>query len=261
MDIRAYNRAAWDKEVERGNQWTIPVSSEVIAEARKGSWSIFLTPTRPVPGDWFPELTDCDILCLASGGGQQAPVLAAAGAKVTVLDNSPKQLEQDRFVAERDSIDINTVEGDMTDLSIFADKSFGLIVHPVSNSFVPNVHPVWIEAFRVLRPGGILLSGFSNPAIYLFDWGYADQTGILKVKYELPYSDVTSLTEEEKQKRIEEGLTLEYGHTLEDQIGGQIDAGFVITGFYEDSYNQEEEDLLSSYMPTFIATRAIKPRV
>jgi len=30
--------------------------------------------------------------CLASGGGQQGPVLAAAGAHVTVFDNSPRQL-------------------------------------------------------------------------------------------------------------------------------------------------------------------------
>ena len=259
MNIREYNRMAWNKEVERGNQWTVPVSREVIAAARQGQWEIFLTPSKPVPEEWFPELEGLNILCLASGGGQQGPILAAAGANVTVFDNSPKQLEQDRFVAERDSLIITTVEGDMADLSMFSDQSFDLIVHPVSNVFVPAVRPVWAEAFRVLRHGGALLAGFDNPAIHLFDYDLADRTGILQVKYALPYSDLTSLTEEERQRYIDKGFPLEFSHTLEDQIGGQLDVGFVITGFYEDSYGEEEGDPVANYMHTFIATRAIKP--
>ena len=259
MDIREYNRMAWNKEVERGNQWTVPVNEETIAAARQGQWEIILTPTKPVPRAWFPDLKGCDVLCLASGGGQQGPILAAAGASVTVLDNSPKQLEQDRLVAERDSLAVATVEGDMADLTAFSDQSFDLIVHPVSNVFVPAVRPVWAEAFRVLRHGGALLAGFSNPAIYLFDYDLADNTGVLQVKYALPYSDLTSLSEEERQRYIDKGFPLEFSHTLEDQIGGQLDAGFVITDFYEDSYGEEEGDIVAKYMPTFIITRAIKP--
>ena len=259
MNIRAYNRRAWNKEVERGNQWTVPVSKEVIAAARQGQWEIFLTPSKAVPRAWFPDLKGCDVLCLASGGGQQAPILAAAGADVTVLDNSPRQLEQDRSVAERDSLIITTVEGDMADLAMFSDQSFDLIVHPVSNVFVPDVRPVWAEAFRVLRHGGALLAGFDNPAIHLFDYDLADRTGVLQVKYALPYSDLTSLTEEERQRYIDKGFPLEFSHTLEDQIGGQLDVGFVLTGFYEDSYGEEEGDILANYMHIFIVTRAIKP--
>lgn len=259
-DIREYNRFAWDREVERGNQWTVPVSEGVIATARQGQWKIFLTPSKPVPTGWFPALDGLNVLCLASGGGQQAPILAAAGANVTVLDNSPKQLEQDRLVAERDSLAITTVEGDMADLSMFPDLSFDLIIHPVSNVFVPDIRPVWAEAFRVLRHGEALLSGFSNPVIYLFDHELADRTGILQARYALPYSDVTSLTQEEMQRFIDEEVPLEFSHTLEDQIGGQLDAGFLLTGFYEDSFNEGENDLLSEYMPTFIATRGIKEK-
>jgi SAM-dependent methyltransferase len=168
--IRAYNRNAWNRQVEIGNLWTIPVSSEVIAAARHGDWELLLTHIIPVPRDWFPEnLTGVDILCLASGGGQQAPVLAAAGANVTVFDNSPKQLERDACVAERDGLDLRIIQGDMRDLSIFSDESFDLIFHPISNLFVPKVKPVWMEAYRVLHHGGALLSGFNNPVIYIFD--------------------------------------------------------------------------------------------
>jgi hypothetical protein len=178
MDIREYNRVAWDREVERGNRCTVPVSEAVIAAARQGQWEILLTSSKPVPRAWFPDLEGLDVLGLASGGGQQGPVLAAAGAKVTVPDNSPKQLEQDRSVAER---------------------------------------------------------------------------------YALPYSDLTSLTAEERQRYIQTGAPLEFSHTLEDQIGGQLDAGFLLTAFLEDAYPEDENDLLTDYMPTFIATRATKP--
>ncbi|MCA1848381.1 MAG: class I SAM-dependent methyltransferase, partial [Actinobacteria bacterium] len=138
MDVRGYNREAWDREVERGNEWTVPVEEDVIEAARRGRWEVLLTNTKPVPKAWFPDLEGADVLCLASGGGQQAPIFAAAGASVTVLDNSPKQLAQDRFVAERDSLALKTVEGDMADLSVFPDESFDLVFHPVSNLFVPE---------------------------------------------------------------------------------------------------------------------------
>ena len=254
MDIRAYNRRAWDREVERGNQWTVPVSPEAIAAARQGQWEIVLTPTKPVPRAWFPALPGLDVLCLASGGGQQAPILAAADARVTVLDNSPRQLAQDRRVAERDSLSLTTVEGDMADLHMFADASFDFIFHPVSNLFVPDVRPVWAEAFRVLRRGGVMLAGFLNPVVYIFDFNLAEQ-GILQVTYSLPYSDLASLSEEERQRFIANAEPLEFSHTLEDQIGGQLDAGFVLTGFYEDYAPGEA---LAKYTPTFIATRALK---
>ncbi len=258
MSIREHNRLAWNKQVEKGNRWTVPVSSAEIDAARKGRWEIFLTPTKPVPREWFPELAGLDVLCLASGGGQQGPVLAAAGANVTVFDNSPKQLDRDRQVAERDGLSIKTVEGDMADLGIFADASFDLVVHPVSNTFVPNVRPVWKEAYRVLRKGKALLAGFANPALYLFDYNLADRTGVLQVKYTLPYSDIVSLSTEEKQRYTEEGTPLEFSHTLEDQIGGQIEAGFVLAGLYEDADENEEWDILGKYMSSYIATRAVK---
>jgi SAM-dependent methyltransferase len=255
MDIREYNRSAWDKEVERGNEWTQPVSPEVIAAARQGRWEVLLTETKPVPRDWFPDLNSLDVLCLASGGGQQAPILAAAGARVTVFDNSPKQLEQDRKVAERENLSLVTVEGDMANLSEFADESFDLIFHPCSNLFIPDVRPVWKEAFRVLRRGGVLLAGFVNPVIYLFDDRLTERS-MLQVKHALPYSDLHSLSKEECRQLIEKGEPLEFGHTLSDQLGGQTNAGFVITAFYEDRHRTLPA---AKYTPTYIATRAVKP--
>lgn len=255
MDIRAHNRSAWDRQVESGNEWTVPVGPEVVAAARRGEWEVVLTPIRPVPHAWFGGLRGREVLCLASGGGQQAPTLAAAGARVTSYDNSPRMLAQDRLVADREALDLRTVEGDMRDLSTFPDQSFDLVFHPVSNLFIPEVRPVWREAFRVLRPGGALLAGFINPLQYIFDWQRAEK-GELIVRHSIPYADTNSLPEDELRRWIDGGEPLEFGHSLEDQIGGQLEAGFVLTAFYED-YDREHP--LAKFIASFIATRAIRP--
>jgi len=259
LDVRAYNRQAWDRQVASGNEWTRPVTPEVIARARAGDWSVVLTAVKPVPASWFPPLAGKDVLGLACGGGQQCPIFAAAGAHVTVLDNSPAQLGRDREVAEREGLAIRTVEGDMVDLSAFADRSFDLVFHPVSNVFSSAVRPMYREVSRVLRPGGILMSGFMNPDIYIFDRDAIDRRGILRVKYPLPYSDAEHLPQVQLRAMMDAGWPLEHSHSLEDQIGGQCDAGLVITALYEDRYASDSGDVPSRYMPCFYATRAVKP--
>ncbi len=239
------------------NPWTIPASQETIAAARQGKLNILLTPNKRIPNDWLPPIPGLDILCLASGGGQQGPVLSAAGANVTVYDNSPRQLEQDRKVAAREGLELKTIEGDMRDLSVFPGGSFDLIIHPVSNVFVPEVLPVWKEAFRVLKPGGSLLSGFNNPLVFLFDTTRLYQ-GVLRVRYPLPYSDLQSLDEQELQAVLASGRPLEFSHTLETLIGGQVQAGFLIAGFYEDNDSNKSRTILDDYTSIYIATRAIK---
>jgi len=141
----------------------------------------------------------------------------------------------------------------MRDLSRFKDETFDFIFHPVSNLFIPDVCPVWREAYRVLRHGGTLLAGFLNPILYLFDFEKAEQ-GMLEVKFKLPYADTDH--PEIAAKLQAEGEALEHSHSLTDQLGGQLEAGFQIIDLYEDSHT---DLVFSEYMPTFLATRARKP--
>ena len=254
-DVVKYNQDAWNHEVQKGNIWTQPVGRDVISAARQGTWELVLTPSKPVPQAWYPPLKDCDTLCLASGGGQQGPILAAVGANVTVYDNSPAQLAQDRMVAEREGLQIRLVQGDMQDLSALEDASFDFIFHPVSNVFAQDVNKVWHEAYRVLRPGGVMLAGFMNPIMYLFDYE-AYERGEYTVCRTLPYADLEQLPPEQLEQAIANHEPMEYGHTLEDQIGGQLNAGFLLTGFYED---KDPQDPFSKHTSLFCATRAIKP--
>ena len=254
-DVAAWNRQAWNAQVARGNRWTVPVDAAAVAAARRGEWNVVLTPTKPVPRDWFPPLAGLPLLCLASGGGQQGPLLAAAGAAVTVHDLSPAQLAQDRAVAVREGLALRLEEGDMRDLSRYPDGAFAVVFHPCSNSFVPDVQPVWREAFRVLRPGGVLLAGIVQPHYYLFDERKLEQREFV-LRHSLPYADFVHLTAAERAKLRAADEPLAFGHTLDEQLGGQLRAGFVLTALFED---RGLSPPLDERIATALATRAVKP--
>jgi len=209
-----------------------------------------LTPKKPVPHNWFPDLKGLKILGLASGGGQQGPILATLGADVTIFDNSEKQLQQDKILSDKFDLDIKTIQGDMKDLSVFADNSFDLIFNPCSILFVDNVLPVWKECFRVLKPNGILMKGLINPISFQLD------EESLKLIYKQPFSDLHSLPIEKLEELKTNNEALAFGHSLTEQIGGQLDAGFTITSMFEDSWGGENK--MDEFFPGFIATRAVK---
>ena len=64
MDVRVHNRKAWDKNVEDGNCWTVPIGADVVERAREGRFDLLLTPTKTVPPSWFPSLEGTPTLCL-----------------------------------------------------------------------------------------------------------------------------------------------------------------------------------------------------
>jgi SAM-dependent methyltransferase len=227
-----------------------------VARARAGDWSIVLIGYEPVDRSWFPPtLVGVDVLCLAGGGGQQGPILAAAGATVTVFDNSPSQLAQDDLVAATENLEIRTVLGDMRDLSVFGDNAFDLIINPVSNLFCPDLQPVWQECHRVLRPGGELLVGFVNPDVYIFDYVALDTRAEFVVRHPLPYSDLADLPPAERESAFGPQATVEYSHSMAEQIGGQLAAGFVLTGFHQAPHQSSPT---ARYLPGYFATRAVK---
>ncbi|MBQ7172228.1 MAG: class I SAM-dependent methyltransferase [Clostridia bacterium] len=249
MDYQEINAQTIDRWVEEGWEWGKPISREEYAKAKTGEWSVFLTPTKPVPRAWFGELAGKRLLGLAAGGGQQMPVFAAAGADVTVLDYSKKQLETERTVAEREGYQIRIIRADMTKPLPFEDGSFDLIFHPVSNCYVREVRPIFRECFRILKPGGVLLGGYDNGINYLFD--EAEERLINHLPFD-PLSDPG------QRKQLEDAdCGLQFSHTLEEQLGGQLEAGFLITDLYED-YNGEGR-LHELRVPSFFAARAVKP--
>ncbi|MTG98881.1 MULTISPECIES: class I SAM-dependent methyltransferase [Myroides] len=252
-----HNEAAWDKQALANVQWSQPVSKEVVERAKQGEWELYVLPT-PINKEWLGNLQGKRVLCLASAGGQQGSVLAAAGAIVTVLDLSTEQLNKDKFVAERDGLTIELVHGSMTDLSMFEDQTFDCIVHPISNHYIESVIPVWRECYRVLKMGGSLISSFYNPVVYIHDRDQRfakDQ--VIKPKYRIPFADLKDFTADEIKNKQDKGEAFVFGHSLQDLIGGQLDQGFVIKA-YEEAFQPNPRFVVDPFIPTFIATLALK---
>ena len=249
MNYQDENARTIDRWVAEGWEWGVPVTHEQYAAALRGEWDVLLTPTKPVPHAWFGGLKGKRVLGLASGGGQQIPIFAALGAKVTVLDYSEKQLESERLVAAREGYAVDVVRADMTKPLPFADGSFDLVFHPVSNCYVEQVKPIFKECFRVLRPGGALLGGYDNGVNYLVN---DDETAIVNT---LPFNPLKNPAQMQQLRDTDCGV--QFSHTMEEQLGGQLEAGFRLTDLYEDTNGSGR--LHEMGIPCFIAVRAVKP--
>ena len=243
------NAETIDRWVEEGWKWGIPITHEQYLGALEGKHDVVLTPTKTVPSEWFGDIKGKKLLGLASGGGQQMPVFCASGAECTVMDLSDRQLESERMVSGREGYAISIVKADMTERFPFDDESFDIIFHPVSNCYVKDVQHVWSECFRVLKHGGILLAGMDNGFNFLFD----DEG--TEVKYTLPFDPLSNPEQMKDLQDTDSGV--QFSHTLEEQLGGQLRAGFILTDLYEDTTG--EGKLHEHNVPCYIASRAVKP--
>lgn len=142
--IALYNKKRWEELAGAGVEYSRPIMDFTLESAKK----------LVDPEGILTEITGKDVLCLAGGGGQQSSAFALLGANVTVIDISETQLERDRTAAEHYGVQVDTVWGDMRDLSRFFDNSFDIVWHAHSLNFIPEVHQVFSEVTRVLRKGG-----------------------------------------------------------------------------------------------------------
>jgi SAM-dependent methyltransferase len=245
QDINAETINRW---IEEGWEWGTPIDHETFLAAKDGRWDVRLTPTKPVPHEWFGDLAGKKMLGLASGGGQQMPVFTALGAECTVLDYSSRQIESEKMVADREGYSIQIIQGNMTKPLPFEDGEFDLIFHPVSNCYVKEVKPIWKECFRVLRTGGILLSGVDHYVNYIVD---NDEKMIVN---SLPFDPLENPQQMKQLQDDDAGV--QFSHTLEEQINGQLEAGFTLLSLYEDTNG--EGRLHEMNIPTYIAMRSVK---
>ena len=180
-----------------------------------------------------------DVLCLAGGGGQQTAAFGLLGARVTVLDLSETQLQRDRETAAHYGLSIRAEQGDMRDLSRFVPCSFDVVWHAHSIGFVPDVHSVFDQVGRVLRPGGLYTMSCNNPfSAGLDERDWNGQGYLLKGRYldgeiefadpywEIGYDDGTSTRVQGPR---------EFRHTLSTLINGMAQRGFILLGVWEDT--------------------------
>lgn len=227
-DIAAFNRERWNALVEAGIEYSRPFLdlNEEAARAEVDRYG------------FLGDVTGKEVLCLASGGGQQSACLAFLGAKVTVFDLSDAQLANDRRAAAHYGFSIRTIQGDMRDLSCFDDDSFDIVWHAYSINFVPDARRVLHEAARVARVGAFYRIQFANPFLAGMeetDWtgdGYALRQPYVdgaELLFPDPHWDVYN--EDGSHKRVIGPH--EYRHSLSTMINTLAQQGFIILGTWE----------------------------
>jgi len=252
MDDRRYqdiNAETIDRWISEGWEWGKPIDHETYRAATEGDWQIVLTPTRPVPRSWFPPLQGAHVLGLAAGGGQQMPILAAAGARCTVLDQSEAQLASERLVAEREGYDIEIVKADMTEGLPLEDASFDMVLNPVSLCYVRECAPIFREVARVLVPGGTFLAGFDFGG-----FNYVVDESEERIVHGLPFDPVTDPSLAEELAAQDAGV--QFSHSPEEILGGMLHAGLAIDDVFDDTNGEGRLHELN--IPTMLAVKAHK---
>jgi SAM-dependent methyltransferase len=236
-EVAKYNVERWRAMVESEALYTRPLLDLDEESAR----------ARVDGRGWLGDLAGRRVLCLAGGGGKESAAFALLGARVTVLDLSAEQLEQDRRAAAHYGLGVETLQGDMRDLSALYGAEFDVVAHSYSLNFVPDAPAVFREVARVLRRGGLYRFMCANP--FLMGLSTRDWDG-RGYSLKQPYSDgaeVTGVDEEwvyrsEPPEGARPAPPREYRHGLGTLVGGLTDSGFRILRASEDeSINLDPE--------------------
>lgn len=257
-DIARYNQQRWDALVRAGVKYSRPWYDLDIEALR----------AQVDPFNLMGDLKDKDVLCLAGGGGQQGPAFARLGARPVVFDLSGGMLESDRQAAARMGIDLRIEQGDMRDLSRFADASFDIVWQAYSINFVPDPLPVFREAARVLRQGGLYHFDCQNP--YIFNIDESDWTGEgYLIRY--PYQQGRESLDQTWDVTAPDGSTervagpREFLHTISTIVSGPAQNGLRLLALHEqleeaDGQPAETEPIpgtwehLINFMPFYISS-------
>ena len=229
-EVAIANQRLWEEEVKKGCGYTIPwlkLDVSLLRQYADGKLEFLPEPMTCIyPASILANIEGKDVLCLASGGGQQSAVFSLLGARVTVVDLAEGQLEGDRKAAVHYGYDVTTFHADMRDLSCLNDNSFDLVFQAESTAYVPDIRQVYSEVARVLRLHGTYRVVNANPATFSVNWD--------REKYYIstPYS-------ERIEQRDDGGI--EFRHYMDDIFNGLLDSGLSIQRVYEEPYSREQD--------------------
>ena len=249
-DTTRQNLAAWEREADQGGRNSTPWLDLDVAAYQAFSAGRRRDLPKPYCGD-SPEgilmrnAKGKDVLCLASGGGQQSAQFGLLGARVTVQDFCAGQLRADQEAAKHYGYDVHTVQRDMRDLSAFESASFDYVIQGVSMTFVPDVREVYREVFRVLRPSGLYAACHCNPATYpiCFD-GPGNGWDGAAYRIAEPYTGGPILITSEGAENMRAGRpTGEHRHLYRDIFNGLIESGFVIAKVWDSLWREWADEM------------------
>lgn len=223
-EIAAINKQHWARMVKEGCGFTNPwlnLNRRVLRQYVEGQLETVPEPFLEMyPVNVLADIEGKEVLCLASGGGQQSAVFGLLGARVTVVDLVEGQLEGDATAAAHYGYEVATVCADMRDLSCLGEEAFDLVYQAPSMAYIPDVRLVYKEVSRVLKPNGHYRVCFTNPATEFVDWDSWDGKGYRITK---PYCDRIEQSSEDGSQG-----SIQFRHSMANIFNGLTEAGFSI---------------------------------
>ncbi|MEK7477204.1 MAG: class I SAM-dependent methyltransferase [Candidatus Coatesbacteria bacterium] len=238
-DIARRSLELFRKDVREGKvgyvkPW-LDLDVEAYRACREGGQDVLPKPFCDYPVDrmMMGNVKGKDVLCLAGGGGQQSAVFSLLGARVTVLDLTPEQLDSDKKAADHYGYEVKTVQGDMRDLSGFSDNSFDRVCQPISTLFIPDLTELYSGVARILRPGGLYAVDFAVPLLYMArNKGWDGEGYVLHVTE--PYMRGAIKETEDGRLTFGNGESFsEFHHLFSDILNGLIEHGLTIKAVWE----------------------------
>ncbi|MBC7926471.1 MAG: class I SAM-dependent methyltransferase [Bryobacteraceae bacterium] len=115
---------------------------------------------RPATLGLLGHVVGLEVLDCGTGTGEYAAALAGKGARVTGLDNCPAMLLHARNRVPRALFLCASLDGPLP----FQDGRFDAIAGGLVFDYVRHWDPMFVELYRVLRPGGWLVFSIEHPA-------------------------------------------------------------------------------------------------
>ena len=178
------------------------------------------------------------------GEGHNTRILARRGGRMTGVDISARMIELARDEERREPLGIAYARASYADLGQFADASFDAVVSFMAMMDGPRFGLAMREAFRVLRPGGMLAFSITHPCFLTKGSRWIRNESGEQVKWVVgDYFDATGWVERwrftDAPPDAPTFATPRFDLTLSEYVNAVIAPGFVITRIEEPRPSEE----------------------
>jgi SAM-dependent methyltransferase len=214
------------------------------AEVRQGADVAREWLNNPAFLAFIGDLNGRRVLDAGCGEGYNTRILARRGARVTGVDISERMIELAREAERAERLGIRYERASYADLGPFADASFDAVVSFMALMDGPHFDRAMREAFRVLRPGGMLAFSITHPCFITrgATW-LRDEAGV-KIKWMIAsYFESAGWVERwrftDASKDMPEFAVPRFDRTLSEYVNPLIAAGFVLKEIQEPRPSEE----------------------
>lgn len=201
---------------------------------------------NPAFFEFMGDLSGKAVLDAGCGEGYNTRLLARSGARMTGVDISERMIELARQEEQREPLGIRYEVASFSDLSLFDDASFDVVVSSMALMDGPDFEGAVAEIFRVLRPSGELMFSIIHPCFVTKGYGWVPDEHGNPVKITIsdyfasePWVEHWRFSRAPTPQDVEPFAVPRFPRTLSDYLNTLIGAGFVLKRMREPRPSEE----------------------